>query len=226
MKNKKAIVLLSGGMDSAVTLYMARKTHEVHALSFEYGQKASRELVCAARIAMSAGVKHEVVSISLPWKGSALLDKNMDIPEHRLSVGKEIPVTYVPARNIIFLSFAVSFAEAINAEAVFIGAHQLDYSNYPDCRSDFFKSFGAAVKKGTKTGVQGRKIEIKTPIINMTKSEIVKEGLKLNVPFEYTWSCYEKKKNPCGVCESCILRAKGFRSAGVCDPAIKKIKKV
>ncbi|HNX90312.1 MAG TPA: 7-cyano-7-deazaguanine synthase QueC [Candidatus Omnitrophota bacterium] len=218
----KAVVLLSGGMDSAVTLYTAARENECYALSFDYGQKAERELDFASRIAKSAGARHIVVKIAMPWKGSALLDSKMRIPEHRLSKGNKIPSTYVPARNIIFLSFAVSCAEAVGADKVYIGAHQLDFSNYPDCRDTFFRSFQDAVNKGTKTGAEKHGVRIVTPIINMTKREIILAGIRLGVPFENTWSCYGQGKTPCGKCESCMLRAKGFRDAGLDDPLINK----
>ena len=215
---KKAVVLLSGGMDSAVTLYMAKQSYECHVLIFDYGQKASREITCAERIAAEAGCPYRVMKIDLPWKGSALLDRASEIPEGRISGGGSIPGTYVPARNIIFLSFAVSCAEAVGAEAVFIGAHQLDFSNYPDCRGSFFESFREAVKNGTKSGSEGRPVRIETPVLNSTKKEIVAAGARLGVPFEHTWSCYKEGEEPCGACESCLLRSKAFYEAGIADP--------
>lgn len=214
---KKAIMLLSGGVDSAVTLYMAARTHKCHALVLDYGQKARKEIDCAKKIAAEAGVDYEVLKISFPWKGSALLDDAREIP---VSAGDEgiIPDTYVPSRNIIFLSFAVSFAEAAGAEAVFIGAHQLDYSNYPDCRSEFFDTYRELVKRGTKAGVEGHAINIETPVLDMTKKEIVALGSRLGVPFEDTWSCYDGGEEPCGKCESCRFRIEAFKEAGVEDP--------
>lgn len=219
---KKAIVLLSGGMDSAVTLYKAKQENECFALTFSYGQKAVREVSSARRVAASAGVPCTVLDISMPWKGSALLDMDSLIPEYSASLGGKIPGTYVPARNILFLSYAVSYAEAIGAAYVFIGAHQLDFSNYPDCREVFFDSYREMVRRGTRTGSEGCPVEIVTPIINMTKKQIVEEGMRLKVPFQETWSCYSQGKMPCGKCESCAFRAKAFEEAGLPDPFYSK----
>lgn len=214
----KAIVLLSGGLDSAVTLYIAKQDFDCHALVFDYGQKARKEIGAAQKTASAAEIPCTVLDIDMPWKGSALLDESMEVPEGGASSGEAIPDTYVPARNIIFLSYAVSFAEAIGAKAVFIGAHQMDYSNYPDCRGEFFDSFREMIERGTKSGVEGRAIEIITPIIDYTKKEIIKKGIDLNVPFEFTWSCYQNGDFPCGKCESCLFRAKAFQELGMEDP--------
>jgi 7-cyano-7-deazaguanine synthase len=219
---KKAVVLLSGGMDSALTLYKARQDNECFALTFSYGQKAGKEVSSARRVAEIAGCECTVLDISMPWMGSSLLDMNADIPEYSASAGENIPDTYVPARNILFLSYAVSYAEAIAASSVFIGAHQLDFSNYPDCREVFFDSYRKMLITGTRTGSENRAIDIVTPIINMTKRRIVEEGLKLEVPFEETWSCYAGGEMPCGKCESCTFRAKAFEEAGVVDPFYEK----
>lgn len=207
---KKAVVLLSGGMDSAVTLYIARKDYKCYALIFDYGQKAVKEIDFAKKIAQGAGCEYCVLNISLPWKGSSLLDSTRKIPKASEFVKKDIPSTYVPARNMIFLSFGVSFAEAIKAKAVFIGAHQIDFSNYPDCREEFFKSFQKTIDCGTRAGGCGESVKIITPIISKTKKEIVKIGRNLGVPFENTWSCYEGGETPCGVCESCLFRSQAF----------------
>lgn len=216
---KKAIVLLSGGVDSAVTLYIAKQDYDCRALIFDYGQKAAREIDSARRIAAAAGVEALEMTIAMPWKGSALLDEDEAIPDGAISGEGEIPATYVPARNIVFLSFAVSFAESIGAGAVFIGAHQLDYSNYPDCRGEFFECFQKAVDVGTKSGVEGRVVKIITPVLDFTKKEIVAEGVRLGVPFGDTWSCYHQGEVwPCGACESCLFRAKAFEEAGIEDP--------
>jgi len=215
---KEAIVLLSGGMDSAVALYMAGKDHRCHALTFDYGQKASRETECARQISSEAGCGLTSMRIELPWKGSAVLRGGGDIPSGGISAEGVIPATYVPARNMIFLSYAVSFAEARGAEAVFIGAHQLDFSNYPDCRGVFFESFRETVRTGTKKGSEGRPVRIETPVLDKTKKEIVEAGSALGVPFELTWSCYSSMERPCGECESCLLRSRAFAEAGIEDP--------
>ncbi|MFH1655821.1 MAG: 7-cyano-7-deazaguanine synthase QueC [Candidatus Omnitrophota bacterium] len=214
---RKAIVLLSGGLDSSTTLFLAKKKgYIVNCLIFDYGQRHKREIRSAKEIAKAAECKFEVIKIRFPWKGSSLLDKSKKVPERKNLQG--IPSTYVPARNLIFLSFALSFAESQNCAAIFIGANQIDYSGYPDCRIGFYKALKTVIKKGTKTGVQGKPIKILTPIIKKTKSEIIKLGLRLSVPYNLTWSCYKGMKKPCGKCDSCLLRAKGFRKAGVNDP--------
>jgi 7-cyano-7-deazaguanine synthase len=224
---KSAIVLLSGGLDSATTLYYAKaKGYQVHALLFDYGQRHKKELLCAVKIAKSAKCPYKIVKIELPWKGSALLDKKMKVPYHRRLDAKDIPPTYVPARNIIFLSFAASFAEALGARKIFIGANAVDYSGYPDCRPDFFAAYAKVLEKGLKTGVQGRKISVETPLIRLTKAEIVKLGRKLKVPQGLTWSCYTGLGWICGQCDSCRLRAKGFDEAGVDDPVVRRFLQV
>jgi 7-cyano-7-deazaguanine synthase len=215
----KAVILLSGGLDSATTLYFAKKNgFSCHCLIFDYGQRHKKELRSAVKIANQAHCKWQIVRISLPWKGSALLDKNIKIPGRLQNV---IPVTYVPARNIIFLSFALSYAEVIGAKAIFIGANAIDYSGYPDCRPQFFKAFAKATALGTKRGSEGRPVKILTPLINKTKSDIIKLGIRLGVPYGFTWSCYKGGKFPCGKCDSCRFRAKGFNDAGLKDPIWK-----
>jgi 7-cyano-7-deazaguanine synthase len=235
MKNKirraavaKAVVLLSGGLDSAATLYYAlSKRFSCTCLSFDYGQRHHRELVAAGRVAARAGCEHRIVKISLPWKGSSLLDKNIRLPApgRRLRQDRQIPNTYVPGRNIIFLSFAVSCAETIGAEAVFIGANAVDYSGYPDCRPAFYSAFSEVIRTGTKCGVEKKPVKIMTPLINRTKAGIVALGSRLKVPFELTWSCYSGGSTPCGRCDSCFYRSKGFKEAGVPDPLLIRRRK-
>lgn len=220
---KKAVVLLSGGLDSATTLFIARhKKYKCYPLIFDYGQRHKKEIKLAGKIAGAAGLKGTVLNISLPWKRSALLDKKQRIPKKR-TPGK-IPSTYVPARNTVFLSFALSFAEAISAEKIFLGVNSVDYSGYPDCRENFLKAFDKVIEKGTKAGIEGRNISVEAPLLFMTKKEIIKKGTSLKVPYELTWSCYEGKKYPCNMCDSCIIRKKGFEDAGIMDP-FKKYEK-
>ncbi|NTV28568.1 MAG: 7-cyano-7-deazaguanine synthase QueC [Candidatus Omnitrophica bacterium] len=215
----KAIVLLSGGLDSATTLYYALdRGFEVRALVFDYGQRHRREIRAARAVARAAGVPCQVVRIAFPWKGSALLDSSQKVPT-RLKIGKDaIPSTYVPARNIIFVSFAASFAEAVGAREIFIGANAIDYSGYPDCRPEFFAALQKAFDKGLKAGVEKRGVSIRTPLVHLTKAEIVRLGTRLKVPYDKTWSCYNNFDKPCGTCDSCRLRARGFKEAGEPDP--------
>jgi len=221
MSNKKAVVLLSGGLDSTVTLYFAKsRKFECRALAFDYGQRHRREIESAKKVAEAAMVQLKVLKISLPWKGSSLLDKR----NISRSKGLLIPNTYVPARNIIFLSFALSFAEASGSNAIFIGAHAQDYSGYPDCRPEFFRVFNKVALTGTKTGVEKKGIEIKVPLLNMGKAEIIRLGSRLKVPFELTWSCYKGGEVPCGVCDSCYYRNKGFKEARIRDGSQLKAK--
>lgn len=210
----KAVVLLSGGLDSATVLYHAQaKNFETHCLIFDYGQRHRKEILAAKKIAKLSGSSFELVQIGLPWKGSALLDQAINVPKHRRLNEKNIPVTYVPARNIIFLSFAASYAEAIHAKHIFIGANAVDYSGYPDCRPRFIKSFQDMLAQGLKTGVQGKIIKVQTPLIHLSKAQIIRKALKLGVPLDLTWSCYQGLRHPCGVCDSCRLRDQGFKDA-------------
>jgi 7-cyano-7-deazaguanine synthase len=220
---KKAVVLLSGGLDSTVTLAKAKEEdYEVYPLSFDYGQRHNKELESAKKIGKYFDVQeHKILKIDFTQiGGSALTDKFISVPEERKieKIGEDIPITYVPARNTILLAFSMGYAEVIDAEAIFIGANAIDYSGYPDCRPEYFEAFQKIVDLGTKTGVLGKPIQIKYPLINMTKAEIVKEGVRLNVPFHLTWSCYKGGEKACGKCDSCILRLKGFKEAGIEDP--------
>jgi len=221
MKNKikKAIVLLSGGLDSTTLLYYVKdKGFQPQGLIFSYGQRHWKEINKAKKVAASIGCDYKVVKIALPWQGSSLLDGTTRLPRHKKIDPKEIPSTYVPARNIIFLSFAASYAEAVGAGAIFIGANAVDYSGYPDCRSEFFEAYQKALKKGLKVGVQGKGLKIYTPLIQKTKAQIIQLGLKLKVPYQATWSCYQGGARPCGKCDSCILRKRGFEQLGIKDP--------
>lgn len=218
-KREKSIVLLSGGMDSAVALFLAlRDSFRVEALYFDYAQRASKEFSSAKDLASIAEVDLHRIELKLNPCGSVLTDRKKDIPGQGSSAGGRIPATYVPARNLVFLAFGVNWAESIGAEAVYIGAHQLDFSNYPDCREEFFDSFRKVVKTGTRSGDEGRPVEIITPIIDMSKKEIILLGQSLGVPFEKTWSCYSEKESPCLECESCLLRKRAFAQAGFKDP--------
>lgn len=215
---KSAVVLLSGGLDSATVLYQAlRKGYCVHGLIFDYGQRHKKEIHLAQALAERNNCAYEVVVISLPWKGSSLLDKTQRLPDNDVIDPKEIPSTYVPARNIIFLSFAVSYAEAVGARRVFIGANALDYSGYPDCRPEFFEAYERVMEKGLKSGGD---IKIDVPLLHKTKAQIIRMGMKLQVPYELTWSCYSGGRKPCGRCDSCRLRAKGFQEARYSDPGL------
>jgi 7-cyano-7-deazaguanine synthase len=216
MRAKKAVVLLSGGLDSATVLYYAKKKgYECHCLLFDYGQRHTRELDAAKKIAARAASSFQVMKIALPWGGSSLLGKGAAITTAKPSpIADRLPATYVPGRNTIFLSFALSYAEAIAASTIFIGANAIDFSGYPDCRPVYYKAWQGLLRS------LGLKIRIEVPLIELTKSEIVQLGMKLGVPYKLTWSCYNGKGKPCGVCDSCKFRAKGFHEAGLTDPAL------
>ncbi len=219
----RAVVLLSGGMDSATALAIARAEGlDVIALTVDYGQRHRREIDAARKVAKHFGVRdHRIVSLDLTAiGGSALTDKAIRVPEQRRieEIGQGIPVTYVPARNAIFLSYALGLAEATGSKAIYIAANILDSSGYPDCRPEFYQAFQEMARLGTKRGVEGDVIEIRTPLIAMTKADIVRKGQELGVPWKMTWSCYLGGDKGCGVCDSCQLRLKGFREAGVKDP--------
>ncbi len=223
MSDPTAVVLLSGGMDSATATAIARADGlEVIGLTIDYGQRHRKELDAAKSVAKYFGVKeHRVVRLDLtPIGGSALTDRRVPIPEGRPpeEIGTGIPPTYVPARNTIFLSYALALAEAVGAKAIYIAANSYDYAGYPDCRPEYYEAFAHVARLGTKRGVEGDPVEIRTPLIRMTKADIVRSGVKLGVPWELTWSCYHGRPKACGVCDSCQLRLKGFREAGVRDP--------
>ncbi len=222
-RNKKAIVLLSGGLDSATVLYWAiSRGYQARALIFSYGQRHGREVAAAKTLCRRAGVPFQLVRMELPWGGSSLLDKKAPLPQAGdvKQVGKKIPSTYVPGRNTLFLSYGLSLAEAAGAEAVMIGANALDYSGYPDCRPDFISAMSKVFRLGTRAGRQGKPIKIIAPLLKLSKAQIIKLGSKLGVPYELTWSCYRGGKKPCGTCDSCLLRARGFGEAARDDPAL------
>ncbi len=212
---KKGVILLSGGIDSAVTLYLAKhQGYQLTALIFDYNQRHRKEIKCAKRVANLNKVKHYLIKCDLSWVKSSLTNKTIKIGSEAKLGYKKIPFTYVSGRNIIFLSYAASFAESIKAKAIFIGAHVHDYSGYPDCRAEFLDSFQEALNLGMKN----KRMRIIAPLINKDKKGIIKSGLKLGVPFEYTWSCYQGKKIPCGKCDSCRFRARAFYQLGLIDP--------
>jgi len=218
-----AVVLLSGGMDSATALAMTRKEgSDVIAVTFDYGQRHRKEIQAARRIASHFAVKdHRLVRLDLtPIGGSALTDRQIAVPEQRRieEIGRGIPTTYVPARNTILLAYSLGLAEVTGANAIVIAANAIDYSGYVDCRPEFYAAFQEVARLGTKRGVEGDIIEIRTPLLRMSKADIVRAGEDLGVPWALTWSCYQGGTKACGVCDACQLRLKGFREAGVVDP--------
>jgi 7-cyano-7-deazaguanine synthase len=221
---KHAIVLLSGGLDSATTLAIARsQDYEAYALSFDYGQRHKRELHAAKKVAKSLGAKkHLLVKIDNQIFAGSALTGDVDVPKSRSDkeIGTGIPVTYVPARDTIFLAHALAWAETISAGHIFIGANAVDYSGYPDCRPEFIALFETLANIGTKAGVEGARLQIHAPLIKMSKADIVRKAVELDVDLSLTHSCYDPSRNgrACGQCDSCQLRQKGFRDAGVKDP--------
>ena len=215
---KRAVVLLSGGMDSAVTLAMAQaEGFECHALSVNYGQRHESELQAAKRVcAMLGAAQHKEVPVDLRSFGGSALTADIAVPE---SAGDGIPVTYVPARNTIMLSVALSWAEVLGAEAIFCGVNAVDYSGYPDCRPEYIRAFEVMANLATQAAIEGRRMHIRTPIIDFSKADIVREGLRLGVDFSRTVSCYQAdaEGRACGRCDACRLRADGFRAAGAQD---------
>tara|TARA_B110000881_G_C18469915_1_gene460781 strand:+ start:22 stop:696 length:675 start_codon:yes stop_codon:yes gene_type:complete len=222
MVNKKAVVLLSGGLDSVTVLAMAREQgYECYAMSFDYGQRHSSELKASANIARKSAVEHKIVPLNLRLIGGSALTDDIDVPDYEPD-SDEIPVTYVPARNTVFLSVALGWAEVLDADAIFIGVNAVDYSGYPDCRPEFIEAFEVLANLATKAGVEGKKLSIKTPLIDLTKAQIIQTGLALGVDYAQTISCYQADEHgkACGVCDSCALRKQGFVDAGVEDPTI------
>ncbi len=220
MPKPKAVVLLSGGLDSATALAMAKdQGFECYVLSFDYGQRSLTELNAAKDVAVKIGVaEHRIIRLHLEdFGGSALTDHSIDVPDHDTG---GIPVTYVPARNTVFLSLALGWAEVIEAQAIFIGVNAVDYSGYPDCRPEFIAAFETMANLATKAGVSGQSLKIHTPLMQMTKADIIREGTRLNLNYADTISCYQADEAglACGVCDSCRLRRKGFEDAGVPDP--------
>ena len=224
MANPKAVVLLSGGMDSATAAAVAlEQGFEVYALSFRYGQRHATELEAARRVAERLGLRRQVVlDIDLRAIGGSALTGDLQVPKDTPleRIGSSIPATYVPARNTIFLSFALGWAETLGASDIFLGANALDYSGYPDCRPEYIAAFERMANLATRAGVEGSRLRIHTPLISLSKAEIVKLGTRLGVEYALTWSCYDPAPDgtACGRCEACILRQKGFREAGMEDP--------
>ena len=220
---KKAVVLVSGGLDSATVLAIARdQGYECYALSFDYAQRHQVELESAQKVASALGAfDHKVVRLGLSdFGGSALTDNTIDVPRHEDEGDAGIPVTYVPARNTVFLSLALGWAEVLEADAIFIGVNAVDYSGYPDCRPEYIAAFQTMANLATKRGVEGEPITIETPLISLSKAEIIRQGSALGVDYALTLSCYapDKEGRACGECDSCYLRKQGFAQAGVADP--------
>lgn len=220
--NKKAVILLSGGLDSATVLSIVKsQNYKIYALSFRYGQKHDIELEFAKRLADNRVEEHKVVNIDLAMFGGSALTTDKLVPKHDNvnDIGSEIPITYVPARNTIFLSFALAYAEVIDSKDIFIGVNALDYSGYPDCRPEFIDSFQKTANLATAKGVKNKNISIHSPLINLTKSQIIRKGIELGVDYSETISCYDPVKGlACGFCDACLLRLKGFDEAGFDDP--------
>lgn len=220
----KAVVLLSGGLDSATVLAIARSEgFHCYALSFDYGQRHAVELEAARRLAVALGAaEHRIARIDLRIFGGSALTADIDVPKHATAgpIGQEIPITYVPARNTIFLSFALAWAEVLEASDIFIGVNALDYSGYPDCRPEYIEAFRKMANLATRAGVQGAALRIHTPLIQLTKAQIIQRGAALGVDFSLTTSCYDPSPDAsaCGACDSCLLRRKGFLEAGLPDP--------
>lgn len=222
MSQKKAVILVSGGLDSATVLAMAKEQgFDCYALGFDYGQRHHAELRAAQHISAAMGVtEHKVVKLDLSTiGGSALTDDSIDVPDHQ-DGEQGIPITYVPARNTVFLSIALGWAEVLGAENIFIGVNAVDYSGYPDCRPDYIAAYEQMANLATRAGVEGHSLHIDTPLINLSKADIIKQGIRLGVDYSLTVSCYQAADSgaACGTCDSCYLRREGFAAAGVPDP--------
>lgn len=220
---KKAVVLLSGGLDSATAAAIARSEgYDLYAISFDYGQRHSRELESARSVAAGLQVKdHLLINFDLCGMGGSALTDDISVPLDRepQNMAESIPITYVPARNTIFLSFALGYAETIGAYDIFIGVSEVDYSGYPDCRREYIEAFEQMANLATKAGVEGTgRFRIRTPLISLTKAEAVRRGLELGLDYSLTWSCYLGGEKPCGKCDSCKLRLAAFKQAGTADP--------
>ncbi|HEY3384797.1 MAG TPA: 7-cyano-7-deazaguanine synthase QueC [Vicinamibacterales bacterium] len=226
MTRPRAVVLLSGGLDSATAAAVAhRDGFEVCALTISYGQRHAREVQAARAVARALGVvRHIELKVDLSAFGGSALTAAMDVPKDRALDSSDIPPTYVPARNTVFLSLALAWVEALDARDIFIGVNALDYSGYPDCRPEFIHAFEAVANVATKAGVEGARFAVHAPLITLTKAEIIRLGLSLGVDYGLTHSCYDPAPDgrPCGHCDSCLLRAKGFAEAGVADPALSR----
>jgi 7-cyano-7-deazaguanine synthase len=221
---KRAVVLLSGGIDSTTTLAIAiAEGYEAYALSFDYGQRHQIEMEAARRVANSLGAnEHRTTSIDLRVFGGSALTDNVAVPKQRseTEISNGIPVTYVPARNTVFLAYGLAWAEVIPVNDIFIGVNAIDYSGYPDCRPEFIEAFENLANVGTKAAVEGRRFQIHAPLITLSKADIIRKGFDLGVDFSFTHSCYDPRAEglACGECDSCLLRLKGFREAGITDP--------
>jgi len=219
----KAVILLSGGLDSATVLAIANRAgHECYAISYDYGQRHRCELIAAKQVASSQSVvEHKIFTLNLSeFGGSALTDSSLDVPKNIIS--DDIPITYVPARNTIFLSIALGWAEVLNARYIYLGVNAVDYSGYPDCRPEYIEAFSKMANLATKAGVEGHPILIQTPLISLSKAEIIKIGFDNGIDYSKTISCYDPSDSgrACGECESCQLRVEGFKKAGIPDPTI------
>jgi 7-cyano-7-deazaguanine synthase len=220
---KKAVILLSGGLDSATVMAMAlNEGYEVYAVSFRYGQRHVVELDCAVEQALLGAKEHKIVELDLSSFGGSALTADIDVPKHEKieELSDDIPVTYVPARNTVFLSYALAWAEVLEVFDIFIGVNALDYSGYPDCRPEFIEAYETMANLATVAGVQGRRLKIHAPLIDLTKAQIIQRGLELGVDYAKTTSCYDPAPDgrACGHCDSCLLRLKGFEDAGKEDP--------